>query len=70
MVLQILIVDKANRLQHFAFMFLFQLMSPDMWASQVELLVKNLTASARDSGDLDSVPGLGRSPGEGNGNPL
>ena len=27
-------------------------------------------ASAYDVGDLGSVPGLGRSPGEGNGNPL
>ena len=27
-------------------------------------------ASARNAGDLGSVPGLGRSPGEGNGNPL
>ena len=27
-------------------------------------------ASARSEGDLDSIPGLGRSPGEGNGNPL
>ena len=27
-------------------------------------------ASARNVGDLDSIPGLGRSPGEGNGNPL
>ena len=27
-------------------------------------------ASACNAGDLDSVPGLGRSPGEGNGNPL
>ena len=27
-------------------------------------------ASACSAGDLDSVPGLGRSPGEGNGNPL
>ena len=26
--------------------------------------------SARNSGDLGSIPGLGRSPGEGNGNPL
>ena len=33
-------------------------------------MVKNLTANARDSGDLGSVPGLARSPGEGNGNPL
>ena len=27
-------------------------------------------ASARDAGDPGSIPGLGRSPGEGNGNPL
>ena len=27
-------------------------------------------ASARNGGDLGSVPGLGRSPGEGNGNPV
>ena len=27
-------------------------------------------ASAYDVGDLGSIPGLGRSPGEGNGNPL
>ena len=26
--------------------------------------------SACDAGDLGSIPGLGRSPGEGNGNPL
>ena len=25
---------------------------------------------AADAGDVDSIPGLGRSPGEGNGNPL
>ena len=27
-------------------------------------------ASAYNAGDLDSIPGLGRSPEEGNGNPL
>ena len=27
-------------------------------------------ASACNAGDLDLIPGLGRSPGEGNGNPL
>ena len=27
-------------------------------------------ASAYNAGDLDSIPGLGRSPGEGNGTPL
>ena len=29
-----------------------------------------IKASARNAGDLGSIPGLGRSPGEGNGNPL
>ena len=28
------------------------------------------TASAYNAGDLGSIPGSGRSPGEGNGNPL
>ena len=31
---------------------------------------KEFTGNAGDSGDLDSIPGLGRSPGGGNGNPL
>ena len=34
------------------------------------LVVKNLCANAGDAGDPGSIPGLGRSPGEGNGNPL
>ena len=33
-------------------------------------MVKNPPASAGDMRDLDSMPRLGRSPGEGNGNPL
>ena len=33
-------------------------------------VVKNPPANARDTGDAGSVPELGRSPGEGNGNPL
>ena len=33
-------------------------------------MVKNLPASAGDTRDTGSIPGLGRSPGEGNGNPL
>ena len=32
--------------------------------------VKSPPAKAEDSGDADSVPGWGRSPGGGNGNPL
>ena len=38
-------------------------------ASQVVLVVKNLPVNAGDIRDVGSVPGLGRSPGEGNGNP-
>ena len=33
-------------------------------------VVKNLPASAGDAREVGSIPGLGRSPGEGNGNPL
>ena len=33
-------------------------------------MVKNPPASARDKGDVGSLPGLGRSLGGGNGNPL
>ena len=38
--------------------------------SQVVLVVKNPTSNAGDKRDAGSVPGLGRSPGVGNGNPL
>ena len=38
--------------------------------SLVALVVKNLCASAGDKGDSGSIPGLGRSPGGGHGNPL
>ena len=34
------------------------------------LVVKNLPANAEDTGDLGLIPGLGRFPGGGNGNPL
>ena len=34
------------------------------------LVVKNLTAIAGDTGDVGLIPGSGRSPREGNGNPL
>ena len=38
--------------------------------SQVALVVKDLPANAGDSRDTGSIPGEGRFPGEGNGNPL
>ena len=33
-------------------------------------MVKNPPANAGDTRDMGSIPGLGRAPGEGNGNPL
>ena len=33
-------------------------------------VLKNLPANAGDTGEVDSTPGLGRAPGEGNGNPI
>ena len=41
-----------------------------MPASQVELVVKNPPVNAGDIRDAGSTPGLGRSPGQGNDNPL
>ena len=38
--------------------------------SQVVLVVKNLPANAGDTRDASSIPGSGRSPGGGHGNPL
>ena len=39
-------------------------------ASLAALVVKHLPASAGDIRDVGSIPGLGRSPGGGRGNPL
>ena len=38
--------------------------------SQVALVVKNIAANAGDTRDAYSIPGWGRSPGRGHGNPL
>ena len=38
--------------------------------SQMALVVKSLPTNAGDARDLGSIPGLGRFPGEENGNPL
>ena len=41
-----------------------------MWTYLLAQLVKNPAANAGDLRGADSIPGLGRSLGEGNGNPL
>ena len=43
---------------------------PHLVDSQVATVVKNPPANAGDRRDVGSIPGSGRSPGEGNGNPL
>ena len=40
-----------------------------VYTSQVTLVVKNLPANAGDVMDTGLIPGSGRFPGEGNGNP-
>ena len=53
----------------FFFFFLVEVLL--IWgASQVARVVKNPPANAGDVRDAGSIPGWGRSPGEGNGNPL
>ena len=47
-----------------------ELASLALRASQVVLVVKNPPVHAEYSRDAGSIPGLGRSPGEGNGNPF
>ena len=54
-----------TRLNDFTFTF-----KQEHGAFQVVLVVKNLLAYAGDVRDVGSIPGSGRSPGEGYGNPL
>ena len=55
------------RINSFCMSFVIELESIKCWASLVAQKVK---ASACNVGDLSSIPGLGRYPGERNGNPL
>ena len=43
---------------------------PGLWTFLVAQMVKNPPANAGDTKDTDLVPGLGRSPGEGNSSPV
>ena len=50
--------------------FLQKGLTESLWASQVAPVVKNLLANAGNIKQLGLIPGLGRSPGAGHGNPL
>ena len=49
---------------------MFSLIFCQRWASLVAQMVNNPPANVGDISDMGSLPGLGRSLGEGNGNPL
>ena len=55
---------------NFCMTLFFSLQKCFFGVSQVALVVKNLPANAGDVRDVGLIHGLGRSPGEGNGNPL
>ena len=57
------IVIMTNRVYLLCYMYMFK-------HSQVALIVKNPPANPGDISDSASIPGSGRSPGEGNSNPL
>ena len=63
-------MDTQNIKKYFPFIFLFVIILTLFGASQVVQLVKNLLANAGYIRDASSIPMSGRSPGEGNGNPL
>ena len=58
-----LILKVTHEEQNVCFSFTSQFSRTSMVAQTVKCLAYNV-------GDLDSIPGLGRSPGEGHGNPL
>ena len=54
----------------FWYMLIFENHCSSLWASHVELVGKNLPANAGGVRDEGSIPGSGRFPGGGHGNPL
>ena len=65
----------SSKLQNFPYLYEPKKLAFDMtslchWASQVVLVVKNLPASAEHIRNMGLIPGRGRSPGGGQGDPL
>ena len=61
------IIDPSGSLRWLFGMALSSLVEPEFWSFPGGSVVKNLPANA---GEVGSIPGLGRAPGVGNGNPL
>ena len=63
-------VSYLGILKIFQMVPLFCVRYGDLWGFPSGSVVKNAPVNAGDTGDMGSIPGLGRFPGEGNGNPL
>ena len=70
MVLLLLLDLSSIRSDHLVALIQFGQLSIVVWASQAVLVVKHAPANAGDVRDAGLIPGSGRSPGEGHGNPL
>ena len=62
------ILKKKFSKTNYYFSLLFSIIYTSIGASQVALVVKNMPVNAGDQRDSGSIPGWGRSPGEGSGN--
>ena len=60
----------SQRVRHDLSTFTLLGQAQKKWAFQVALVVKNLAANAGDIRDAGSIPGLGRAPRGGHGNPF
>ena len=67
---QIPLYNLKSFLLAFVFFYFFTVIFTFHWASLVLLMVENPPASAGGIRDTGSIPGSGRSPGGGHGNPL
>ena len=61
---------QKNKVSHFSPSICHEVMGPDAMILVFWMLSSDGKESACNAGDPGSIPGLGRSPGEGNGNPL
>ena len=62
-----LFYSTLSNIEHYS---VFKILLIMIWASRVALMVKSLPAKAGNITDVGSIPGPGRFPGGGHGNPL
>ena len=64
---RLLLEPHSHKMEAFSKIFT---QNPLIYGTFLVVVVKNSLADAGDTGDMGSMPGSGRSPGGGNGNPL